>query len=651
MAYDSDFYDAMGITKVETENWDNGYNVTKTHESKYQSNNYEITYYKSSEFKEYLEKINFVSWGIDATYQIYYKNGNESYKLLDTVHKDFPGLITINAENVILDKNLFSIKVVALDENGKIEDGINAFTSNVSDEEYLEIYTFDEKITKLPEQLIVRNIPSGTKLNYYVFDEYGKKYNDNVATYVINGTANINYSLPSLKVGKYYLTLDDNFFDIVTLEHLDMQIGSTYQLEYEANSKLIVNSVSYVSSNSSVAIVSDDGLIQALTSGTVTITLKINDTIEKNIEVNVIKNLPITNIDILENNQTIYLSLIKEFDLHLNIEPKIYSASDVEWESSNLQVATIDNGHIEFIDSGEVTIEVSSGTVKDSITFNVINSTSNINLTAIKTDIEVGESLEIERSRRIPGYHWFSSNDDIAVVNDGIVTGISNGEVWIYYQKNNDIAGIKINVIDSEKKINLYVDPNGGKYEDSEDITIIADNSLKSVTLVEPIYEATITLINDLEESEKITHKFLKYNLVGDGSLNGLDYTFGFQEATLTAIWEYNSYTLPIPVKENKMFVGWYKDRELTNYFGRDLTFVPVENITLYASFVDIKTGDLNQDSEIDITDLVILRKYLAYDSDDGLELLAADLNHDDNIDITDLVILRRYLAGLEEIE
>jgi urease beta subunit len=59
--------------------------------------------------------------------------------------------------------------------------------------------------------------------------------------------------------------------------------------------------------------------------------------------------------------------------------------------------------------------------------------------------------------------------------------------------------------------------------------------------------------------------------------------------------------------------------------------------------------GDLNNSNSVSITDLVILRRYLA-----GLETIndktkeAADINASGGISITDLVILRRRLAGLE---
>ena len=56
--------------------------------------------------------------------------------------------------------------------------------------------------------------------------------------------------------------------------------------------------------------------------------------------------------------------------------------------------------------------------------------------------------------------------------------------------------------------------------------------------------------------------------------------------------------------------------------------------------------GDVNADGEVDIFDLVRLRKYLA-GVDVALNESAADVNEDNEIDIFDLVRLRKSLAGI----
>lgn len=654
MAYTSDFFDVSGVIKTDVKNWDNGYDFTKANTSSYTSNAYEITYYKSPDFKERLERISFTSWEINSTFKIYYKNGTGSYTLAKTVTVDLPGLVSVDFSNIILDKSSFSIKIIT-DTNGAIiDEGLNVFTSNYVNEKYLETYKFTNSVQNLSKQLIVRNVESGTNLNYYVYDSYGKNYIANKTAYVINGTVNINESLPSLPSGNYYLTLDDNFFDINVIKETELKVDNTYQIEYEVSDKLVVQSVSYTSSNPSVATVSDTGLVTALKTGKTTITLNINNNIEVQIVVTVFGDSTVDILKILDSDQTIYLSLIQEYELHLNINPGTYTKADVDWTTSNSSVATVSDGLVSFLGAGNVTITVSSGLLSDEIEFDVIDSTSSITLTSDKTTIEVGEQITLSHSSGTFRYRYSTSDNEVlSVRNNGIVTGLKNGSAWVYYGRGNDVAGIMINVIDPEENMTLEIDPNGGKYEDEVNKFDISGNSMQMITLIEPTYNLTLTLIDgEVGEDINITHTFKGYNLLGYGTLDGLNYTYGFGNGSLTALWEYQKYTLPVPEKENLIFVGWYTDPEFAELFGRDKTFTPKESMTLYAKFTDVRTGDINNDGEIDITDLVILRKGLA-----GLvelnekESLAADINKDGNVDITDLVILRKYLAGLEEIE
>ena len=59
------------------------------------------------------------------------------------------------------------------------------------------------------------------------------------------------------------------------------------------------------------------------------------------------------------------------------------------------------------------------------------------------------------------------------------------------------------------------------------------------------------------------------------------------------------------------------------------------------------RSGDVNCDGRVSITDLVILSRYLA-EMDDLPCRRNADVNQDGVIDILDMVLLQRRLAGLE---
>ena len=59
------------------------------------------------------------------------------------------------------------------------------------------------------------------------------------------------------------------------------------------------------------------------------------------------------------------------------------------------------------------------------------------------------------------------------------------------------------------------------------------------------------------------------------------------------------------------------------------------------------RSGDVNCNGRVSITDLVILSRYLA-ELDDLPCPRNADINQDGVIDILDMVLLQRQLAGLE---
>ena len=71
-----------------------------------------------------------------------------------------------------------------------------------------------------------------------------------------------------------------------------------------------------------------------------------------------------------------------------------------------------------------------------------------------------------------------------------------------------------------------------------------------------------------------------------------------------------------------------------TNSFGSWVTFV----INLEDELVDEILGDLNNDSSIDILDVIVLVNYIL--NSDNLELDGADINNDGAINILDIVSL-----------
>ena len=102
------------------------------------------------------------------------------------------------------------------------------------------------------------------------------------------------------------------------------------------------------------------------------------------------------------------------------------------------------------------------------------------------------------------------------------------------------------------------------------------------------------------------------------------------------------------PELKKHEFIGWSTYAEGGNLFS--FSWKITGSMTLYAQWeklpIDFIYGDLNGDGEIDLADLMLLRRHLAGWTGLGINLDAADINDDGDVDLADLMLLRRRLAS-----
>ena len=97
---------------------------------------------------------------------------------------------------------------------------------------------------------------------------------------------------------------------------------------------------------------------------------------------------------------------------------------------------------------------------------------------------------------------------------------------------------------------------------------------------------------------------------------------------------------LKAPVKDGKKFIGWYS---APDFSGEKVTLATAGAV-LYAKWIDLIKGDLNEDGAVDIIDLVILKKASVNLNTD----LKYDLDGDSQpANAGDLSFLRRLLLGI----
>lgn len=199
-------------------------------------------------------------------------------------------------------------------------------------------------------------------------------------------------------------------------------------------------SVVWTTNNDKVAIV-DNGLITAKGIGEAIIT--VNSTTSKlKAECKVVVTKPTINVKSISINKVNYSLVIgSKYTLIATVLPKEASNKAIIWSSSNKEVASIDNGIITALKVGE------SNIIAKTVDGN-FEAICKLNVTAVKipvksisldkTDVEIMLTKPLSLKTNIlpldatnKAVVWSSSNENIAVVNNGVITTKSIGETVI----------------------------------------------------------------------------------------------------------------------------------------------------------------------------------------------------------------------------
>ncbi len=140
---------------------------------------------------------------------------------------------------------------------------------------------------------------------------------------------------------------------------ISMAIGDERELTYELSPTNTTDEIKFESSDKEIAEVDDEGKITAKAEGTVQITIKCGS-VEKTVKVNVAKQkIPVTAIEGIENSAV--LDVGATIALHPIIVPENATNSQVKYNSSNTDVATVDaDGVITGVSAGTATILVTA---------------------------------------------------------------------------------------------------------------------------------------------------------------------------------------------------------------------------------------------------------------------------------------------------
>ena len=257
--------------------------------------------------------------------------------------------------------------------------------------------------------------------------------------YLINGN----------KISISSISLKEHSITMVVGNHMKLDINV---LPYEASDKDIV----WESDNTNIVSV-NNGIITANNVGEAIIIVKSKDNkISDQCTIKVL-NKEADQLELLEHNLEIRINETKE--LHLTIIPNDL-ISLVNWNSSDSNIVKVDsNGVITGISSGNAVIKASYGNKEEICNIKVVLPVNSISIEESIT-INVNETQKLNLvidpiSSANQDIDWTNSNEEVATIKNGIITGLKEGTTTITASIDGKSALCNVTVIVPVEEIKL----------------------------------------------------------------------------------------------------------------------------------------------------------------------------------------------------
>lgn len=374
--------------------------------------------------------------------------------------------------------------------------------------------------------------------------------------------------------------------------------------------------------------------------------------------------------------QSATIEIGKSIDLVATVLPEDATKKGISWSSSNPSVATVTDGKVSAVGLGTTTITASttdgtalSATCKVTVTAEIIP-VSSVSLSKSSATVEAGKSLVLTATiepdnATAKSLTWTSSNNDIATVDNGTVTGVTPGTVTITAETTDGTklsASCKVTV--TEQSI-VYPSTDVSGFEN---VLYIND--------VEASQGAALSLpLNMKNAEENITAFECKvylpagvewaYTIDKRGNKIFVQPTFNEERTdanyhTINSIKQMEDGSYYVIVYSDKKEIILDKDGAILympltvseeiepgdyNIFVKDIVMVNenTEQVLISKTISKLTIpaytlGDANDDGMINITDVVAVISYMLKESPNPFIFKAADVNCDEMINVTDVV-------------
>lgn len=336
---------------------------------------------------------------------------------------------------------------------------------------------------------------SGLKIQYtssnpevaYVVDEGDKTYlytrKDGTINLTATQSGNKNYEVAT-KVEKTIIIIPRKATGLeLNCSDIEMKVGEYCTLLAKVMPESAIDkSVEWNTSDNTIASVSN-GIVHALKIGEALIQAKTKD--GSQLTANCIVRVVPTKIESISLNKTqVSLVLGNSERIQAVVLPNTATNKEIIWESENNNIVSVNEGLITAIGIGSTTVKArandGSGVFATCLVIVSPIPIESIELSPSTSAIDVGESITlsatiIPSSASNKELSWQSSNNGIASVSNGVVTGITPGNVIItvYSTDGSHIsatASVKVNDI---KSSDIYIDKSSmSMYVDDSNILI-----------------------------------------------------------------------------------------------------------------------------------------------------------------------------------
>ena len=243
--------------------------------------------------------------------------------------------------------------------------------------------------------------------------------------------------------------------------------------------------VTWSSSDSSIAIVDENGIVKAISKGSTVITAKANDGSNVYATCKVTVTRGVSGVTLNTHSAAMYPG--ESVALEAIVTPETADNRNVVWTSVNPAIATVsNNGLVSGVASGATTVIVRTqdGAFEDRCDISVWYHVSEISIDKNSVELYPNETTTLIASVLPDNAHnknvtWSSSNTSIArVTQDGVITAVSTGTTTVYVKsEDGDVsASCKIRVKQYATGIDLT----------PASATIYADESLALTATVSP---------------------------------------------------------------------------------------------------------------------------------------------------------------------